>query len=74
MTRELVLAEVTARLAELRAGYVPESVDAGCRRLALDRPRHEQHLVETAARGLAELRALCELTTHLHRVRVEPFG
>ena len=69
MSRELEPAAVARRLAELRALYVPETLDDGRRRLARERPRRVETLEETAARGLAELRALCDLTAHLHRAR-----
>lgn len=67
---ELDAVAVARALAELRRLYVPETVDEGRRRLAREGPRPVETLAETAARGLAELRALCELTDHLHRVRV----
>jgi hypothetical protein len=69
MTRELRLEGVAIRLAALRDLYVPETVEEGQRRLARERPRRVEPLVVTAARGLDELRALCDLATHLHRAR-----
>ncbi len=67
MSRELDPAAVAERLAELRALYVPEQLDEGRRRLARERPARIEDLVERATRGLAELRALCDLAGHLHR-------
>ena len=69
MSREPEPAAVARRLAELRRCYVPERVEDGVRRLARERPRRAETLAQTAARGLAELRALCELADHLHRAR-----
>ena len=69
MTRELRADDVAARLAVVRAGYVPETVEEGRQRLARERPRPAEPLAVTAARGLDELRALCELARHLHQVR-----
>lgn len=69
MSRELDPTEVARRLAELRARYRPETVEEGRRRLALERPRRDETLAQTAARGLAELRALCDLAAHLQRAR-----
>lgn len=69
MNRELEPSAVASRLAELRRRYVPERVDEGQRRLARERPRRDEPLAQTAARGLAELRALCALAAHLHRAR-----
>lgn len=62
-------AQVAARLAELRRRYVPERVEEAQARLARERPVVARSLAETAARGLAELRALCALTAHLHAPR-----
>jgi hypothetical protein len=67
MSRELDPAAVARRLAELRARYVPETVEEGRRRLARERPPRVETLAQRAARGLAELRALCDLADHLHR-------
>ncbi len=69
MRRELDPTAVARRLNELRSRYHPEHVDAGRRRLAHERPARTESLAETAARGLAELRALCDLADHLHRAR-----
>jgi hypothetical protein len=56
---------VARRLAELRRRYVPETVDDARVRLARERPVIDEPLELGAARRLAELRALCELTRHL---------
>lgn len=70
MSRELDPHAVRARLAVLRALYVPETVDEGRARLSHERPRREVPLEVLAARRLAELRALCELARYLGRGRV----
>lgn len=62
-------ARVAARLAELRRCYVAEPVADAAARLARERPVLARSLAETAARGLAELRALLALTAHLHAPR-----
>jgi hypothetical protein len=62
-------ARVAARLAELGRLVVPETIAEGQARLARERPVVARSLAETAARGLAELRALCALTEHLHAPR-----
>jgi hypothetical protein len=67
MSRELDPAAVVARLAELRAAYVPESVQHARARLAEERPSGASESFDRSVRRrLAELRALCELTRHLH--------
>lgn len=58
---------VAARLAELRAAYVPMTAEEARRALA-SAPRSET-LAQGAARRLAELRALMDLTAHLHGAR-----
>ncbi|MBA3463546.1 MAG: hypothetical protein H0T46_26555 [Deltaproteobacteria bacterium] len=58
--------QVTARLAELAALYVPETVEEGRARLRADALSPDA-LVSTVAARLDELRALDELTRHLHR-------
>ncbi len=60
-------AAVAARLERLRALHVPETADEGRRRLVP--PRRDLLLAEAVAHRLSELRALCELTTHLHAAR-----
>jgi hypothetical protein len=57
---------VAARLAELRARYVPERLEDAVRRLARERPSVREPFERRAARALGELRALCELARHLH--------
>ena len=69
MSRELDPSVVGSRLAELRRRYVPERIEEGQRRLARERPARNEPLAQMAARGLAELRALCDLAAHLHRAR-----
>ncbi|MBL8627970.1 MAG: hypothetical protein JNK64_42180 [Myxococcales bacterium] len=46
-----------------------EPVADAAARLARERPVRARSLAETAARGLAELRALLALTAHLHAPR-----
>jgi hypothetical protein len=66
MTRDrLDPAAVAARLRELRTCAKLETVDEAARRLAAERPGPPP-LAEAARRRLAELRALCDLTAHLH--------
>jgi hypothetical protein len=59
---------VAARLAELAALYVPETVDEGRRRLRADALAPDA-LASTVAARLEELRALDDLTRYLHRRR-----
>jgi hypothetical protein len=55
-----------ARLAALRAAYVPErDVDARAR-LAHERPVSTRPFAVLVSQRLRELRALCELARHLH--------
>jgi hypothetical protein len=65
MSRELSPERVSARLATLRELYVPETLDEARARTAP--VRAPESLEQGAARRLAELRALLELTRHLHR-------
>lgn len=67
MKGDLAPESVAARLAQLRALYVPETLEEGRARLAHQAP--EESFDRGVARRLAELRALCELTSHLHRAR-----
>ena len=60
---------VAARLARLRALYVPETDTAARSRLARERPRVTEPFEAAVARRLGELRALSELANHLHRAR-----
>jgi hypothetical protein len=63
MKNELSPVAVERRLAALRISYEPETIEGA--RVRLARPRDES-FDEAATRRLAELRALCELTEHLH--------
>ncbi len=56
---------VAARLAALRGLYVPETLEEGRARVA--HQPVEEPFERSVARRLAELRALCELTSHLQR-------
>ena len=58
---------VAARLADLRLRYVPESLAEARARLGRERPIATTSFAETVQRRLSELRALCELATHLQR-------
>lgn len=69
MRRDLDPAPVAARLARLRALYVPERLDEARARLAREQPVRKRTLEEVAAASLAELRALCELARVLHAAR-----
>lgn len=60
---------VTARLAALRELYVPETVAEGQARMERERPVQRETFDARATRCLRELRALDELTRHLHRKR-----
>lgn len=64
-SRELDPAAVARRLEQLRARYEPEDEAAARRRMTP--PRRVESLAEGAARRLAELRELMELTAALHR-------
>lgn len=63
------------RLARLAVLYVPETIEAGRRRLAADerlaveQAERREGFEAGAARRLEELRALCELTKVLHAAR-----
>ena len=67
MKVDLAPEAVSARLALLRASYVPETLEQGRARMA-HRPEPEP-FERGVARRLAELRALCELTKHLRSAR-----
>ena len=60
---------VAARLAELRACYVPERVEQARERLAREAMQQAPPFERAVARSLKELRALCELARHLHRAK-----
>jgi hypothetical protein len=57
--------DVAARLAELRARYVPETVEEARLRLERERPNEEEPFEQAVARRLRELRAICELVRHV---------
>ncbi len=67
MKTDLAPASVAERLDALRRLYVPETASEGRRRAAQTRPAEKPPLAEAAAERLAELRALCELTSSLQR-------
>ena len=69
MRRELDPGQVAARLEELRARYVPETVEEGRLRLARERQQRTESFEQRVERCLGELRALDELARHLHRER-----
>jgi hypothetical protein len=70
MSRDLSPAAVAARLSWLRSAYVPmREEDARARMEHTIRPS-SRGFAEGAQRRLAELRALCDLTAHLHAGRV----
>lgn len=60
--------DVAARLATLRALYVPESVDEARARLEREQPERRETFDEAVARRLRELRAICELVRHVDGV------
>ena len=68
MTRDLSPAVVAARLARLRASWRPHTA-VEARALFTSPARIDSDLTAKIARRLRELRALMELTTHLHGVR-----
>jgi hypothetical protein len=63
---------VAARLAELGALFVAETVDEARQRLAREQPRASDDFEQLARRSLEELRALCELTRVLHAAVLKP--
>jgi len=65
---ELRPEDVAARLAKLRALYVPESVEEARVRLEAERPRPAETFDEAVARRLCELRAICELVRHVQGI------
>ncbi|MBX3191990.1 MAG: hypothetical protein KF819_33675 [Labilithrix sp.] len=69
MARDLSPALVAMRLGELRASYVAETAEEARGRLDRegDVERRKEPLARAAARRLAELHALCELSDYLHR-------
>lgn len=69
MSRSEVPPGLAERLAVLRASYVPERDAEARERLARERPPRAESFEVAVSRRLRELRALCELTRHLHRRR-----
>lgn len=65
---ELRPEDVAARLAELRALYVPETVEEARLRLERERPKLEEPFEQAVARRLRELRAICELVRHVEGI------
>lgn len=63
---ELVPSLVSRRLAELREIYTPMTREEALRLMA-PRPREASSFEELVQKRLDELRALSELTRHLHR-------
>ena len=57
--------DVSARFAVLRAHYVPESIEEARLRLARERPALEEPFDQAVARRLRELRAICDLVSHV---------
>jgi hypothetical protein len=66
MRTRLAPVRVAERLSRLRALYVPESIEQARVRLEGERGARVP-FPEAVARRLAELRALLELTSYLHR-------
>ena len=64
MARELDPVAVRARLEWLRASWVPLSATEA--RLQMEPPQSGKPFAQAVAERLAELRALDELTRHLH--------
>lgn len=67
MARELTATEVSRRLAWLRAEYVPLSAAEARERVVP--PARSESFARAVSRRLEELRALSDLSTHLHRAR-----
>jgi len=65
---ELRPEDVAARLAVLRALYVPESIEEARLRLERERPEPEESFDQAVARRLRELRAVCDLVNHVRGV------
>ena len=68
MKRDLSPATVAIRLEHLRSIVIAENVEDARRRLDSERPKSVPFAQAVAAR-LSELRALSELTAHLHARR-----
>jgi hypothetical protein len=60
--------DIAARLAVLRALYVPESIEEARLRLERERPDVEEPFEQAVARRLRELRAICELVRHVQGI------
>lgn len=69
MTTKLDPIAVAARLAILRALYVPETVADARRRLAKERPADDTPFAEKVARRLDELRALDDFARYLQQAK-----
>jgi hypothetical protein len=67
MEREHDPAAVQARLEQLAALYVPETIEEGEQRLERERPRVAELFENAVERRLEELRALDELARYLHQ-------
>lgn len=65
---ELRPEDVSARLAKLRALYVPESIEEARERLERERPERQETFDQAVARRLRELRAVCDLVHHVRGV------
>ena len=57
---------VAERLEQLQAVFIPEDDSEVRQRLAAERPRQSEPFVAAVRRRLRELRALCDLASHLH--------
>lgn len=63
---------VAERLNALRRLYIAETADEGRARLSQARSRIERPFAVLVAARLQELRALCDLATHLHQKPTPP--
>jgi hypothetical protein len=69
MSHDLSPEAVAARLRELQAAWIAEDEHSARARLEPSRPRSSNTFDEEVSGRLAELRALLELTAHLHSAR-----
>jgi hypothetical protein len=69
---ELRPEDVAARLAKLRALYVPESIEEARERLERERPERQETFDQAVARRLRELRAVCDLVNYVRGVAAGP--
>ena len=69
---ELKPEDVAARLAVLRALYVPESIEEARLRLERERPAPDESFDQAVARRLRELRAICDLVRHVEGIANRP--